>query len=63
VRVVGSSKANLFASCAAGVGALWGPLHGGRNVAVLEMLEAIHKGGMTAEQALALAKDKQSGFR
>ena len=63
VRVVGSSKANLFASCAAGVCALWGPLHGGANVAVLEMLEAIRKGGMTAEQALAHAKDKQSGFK
>ena len=45
VRVVGSSQANLFASCAAAVGALWGPLHGGANVAVLEMLEQIHKGG------------------
>src|SRR5258706_7939889 len=63
VRVVGSSKANLYASCAAGVGALWGPLHGGANVAVLEMLEAIHKGGMSAAEALALAKDKQSGFK
>ncbi|HEX8199867.1 MAG TPA: citrate/2-methylcitrate synthase, partial [Isosphaeraceae bacterium] len=63
VRVVGSSQANLFASCAAGVCALWGPLHGGANVAVLEMLEAIHKGGMSAEQAITLAKDKQSGFK
>jgi citrate synthase len=63
VRVVGSSQANLFASCAAGVCALWGPLHGGANVAVLEMLESIHKGGMSAEQALALARDKQSGFK
>ncbi|MDR3635156.1 MAG: citrate synthase [Isosphaeraceae bacterium] len=63
VRVVGSSRANLFASCAAGVSALWGPLHGGANVAVLEMLEAIHKGGMSAEQTLALAKDKKSGFK
>jgi citrate synthase len=63
VRVVGSSKANLFASIAAGVGALWGPLHGGANVAVLEMLEAIHSGGLSAEQALALARDKQSGFK
>lgn len=63
VRVVGSSKANLYASCAAGVGALWGPLHGGANVAVLEMLEAIHEGGMSAAEALALAKDKQSGFK
>ena len=42
---------------------LWGPLHGGANVAVLEMLEQIHKGGMSAEQALALAKDKSSGFK
>src|SRR3954470_2801114 len=63
VRVVGSSRANLFASCAAGVSALWGPLHGGANVAVLEMLEAIHAGGMSAEQALERAKDKASGFR
>ncbi|WP_422928861.1 citrate synthase [Singulisphaera sp. PoT] len=63
VRVVGSSKANLFASCAAGVSALWGPLHGGANVAVLEMLESIHRGGISAEQALAQAKDKSSGFR
>ncbi len=63
VRVVGSSRANLFASCAAGVSALWGPLHGGANVAVLEMLEQIHSGGLTAEKALELAKDKSSGFR
>jgi citrate synthase len=63
VRVVGSSGANLFASCAAGVCALWGPLHGGANVAVLEMLEAIHEGGMTADQAVEKAKDKSSGFR
>ncbi|MGO9465770.1 MAG: citrate synthase [Isosphaeraceae bacterium] len=63
VRVVGSSRANLFASCAAGVGALWGPLHGWANLAVLEMLEEIHAGGMTAEQALERAKDKHSGFK
>jgi citrate synthase len=63
VRVVGSSRANLFASCSAGVGALWGPLHGGANVAVLEMLEQIHKGGMTAADAVAQAKDKSSGFK
>ena len=63
VRVVGSSRANLFASCAAGVCALWGPLHGGANVAVLEMLETIHHGGMTAADALAKAKDKTSGFK
>src|SRR6185369_10515582 len=63
VRVVGSSQANLFASCAAAVGALWGPLHGGANVAVLEMLEKIYKGGLSADQAIALAKDSKSGFR
>jgi citrate synthase len=63
VRMVGSSRANLFASCAAGVCALWGPLHGGANVAVLEMLETIHHGGMTAAEALARSKDKQSGFK
>ena len=63
VRMVGSSRANLFASCAAGVCSLWGPVHGGANLAVLEMLETIHRGGMTIEQALARAKDKQSGFR
>ena len=63
VRVVGSSKANLFASCSAGISALWGPLHGGANVAVLEMLEAIHKGGITPQKCLEMAKDKNSGFR
>lgn len=63
VRMVGSSRANLFVSCAAGVAALWGPLHGGANVAVLEMLEQIHKGGLTAEQCLKLAQNKESGFR
>ena len=45
VRMVASSQANLFASCAAGVCALWGPLHGGANQAVLEMLEQIHREG------------------
>jgi citrate synthase len=61
--MVGSSRANLFASCAAGVCALWGPLHGGANVAVIEMLEAMYKGGLTPEQCLKMAKDKDSGFR
>lgn len=63
VRMVGSSGANLFSSCAAGVCALWGPLHGGANVAVLEMLDQIHRGGLTAEQCLKLAQDKNSGFK
>jgi len=63
VRVVGSSKANLFASCAAGVGALWGPLHGGANVEVMKMLEQIHSGGMKPEDCIAQAKDKASPFK
>jgi citrate synthase len=63
VRVVGSSGANLFASIAAGVCALWGPLHGGANVAVLEMLDEIHKGGISPEKCIEMAKDKKSTFR
>ena len=63
VRLVGSSGANLFASCAAGVCALWGPLHGGANVAVLDMLEQIHKGDLSVEEYMRLAKDKNSGIR
>ena len=63
VRTVGSAHANLFASCAAGVSALWGPLHGGANVEVLQMLERIHTGGMTPEQCLEAAKDKTNPFR
>ena len=63
VRMVGSSKANLFASCAAGVCALWGPLHGGANVKVLDMLETIHQGRMTPEEYVRLAKDKGSKVR
>jgi citrate synthase len=59
VRMVGSSQANLFASCSAGVSALWGPLHGGANVEVLDMLERIHAGGLTAECAVELAKEKK----
>jgi citrate synthase len=63
VRMVASSRANLFASAAAGVCALWGPLHGGANVAVLEMLEAIHKDGDDGSRFIAAAKDKKSGRR
>jgi len=63
VRVVGSAKANLFTSLGAGVSALWGPLHGGANVEVLEMLGRIHAGGMTAEQCIAKAKDKTDPFK
>jgi citrate synthase len=63
VRMVGSSQANLFASCAAGVCALWGPLHGGANVEVLAMLERIHRGHGTPEEYVRLAKDKASKVR
>ena len=63
VRTVGSAKANLFASCAAGVSALWGPLHGGANVEVMKMLESIRNGGMTPEECLKAAKDKQNPFK
>lgn len=63
VRMVGSSHAGLFASISAGVSALWGPLHGGANQAVLEMLEAIQKDGGDADKYLAKAKDKEDPFR
>jgi citrate synthase len=63
VRMVASSRANLFASAAAGVCALWGPLHGGANQAVLEMLDAIHKTGDDGSKFIAAAKDKNSGKR
>lgn len=63
VRMVGSSGANLFASIASGVCALWGPLHGGANVAVLEMLDAIHKGGLSPQKCIEMAKDKSSNFK
>jgi len=63
VRMVGSSQANLFASCAAGVGALWGPLHGGANVAVLKMLEEIHKGKASPKEFVKQAKKKNSKVR
>ncbi len=61
VRMVASSQANLFASCAAGVCALWGPLHGGANQAVLEMLADIHKSGDDGSKFITAAKDKNSG--
>ena len=63
VRIVGSSHAGLFASISAGVSALWGPLHGGANQAVLEMLEDIQKDGGDADKYLAKAKDKDDPFR
>ena len=63
VRLVGSSEANLFASISTGIAALWGPLHGGANQAVLEMLKQIHNDGGDVQKFVNLAKDKGSGFR
>jgi len=63
VRLVGSSRASAFTAISAGIGALWGPLHGGANQAVIEMLEEIHRSGTSFEKVLAKAKEKNSGFR
>jgi citrate synthase len=63
VRLAGSSKANLFASISAGICALWGPLHGGANQEVVEMLETIQKDGGDVQKFVSLAKDKNSNFR
>ena len=63
VRIVGSSHAGLFASLSAGISALWGPLHGGANQAVIEMLEAIKADGGDTAKYIAKAKDKDDPFR
>ena len=63
VRMVGSSHAGLYASLSAGISALWGPLHGGANQAVLEMLEAIKEDGGDTKKYMAKAKDKSDSFR
>ena len=63
VRIVGSSHAGLFASLSAGISALWGPLHGGANQAVLEMLEGIKEDGGDTKKYMAKAKDKEDPFR
>src|SRR5690606_26050485 len=63
VRIVGSSHAGLFASISAGVSALWGPLHGGANQAVIEMLEEIKADGGDTTKFLDKAKDKDDPFR
>jgi len=63
VRMVGSSQAGLFASISAGVSALWGPLHGGANQAVIEMLEEIEKDGGDTSKFINKAKDKDDSFR
>jgi citrate synthase len=63
VRIAGSSHAGLFVSLASGISALWGPLHGGANQAVLEMLEAIKEDGGDTKKYMAKAKDKNDPFR
>ena len=63
VRMVGSSNANLFASISAGICALWGPLHGGANEAVVLMLEQILADGGDVKKFVDMAKDKKSNFR
>ena len=63
VRMVGSSQANLYASVSAGVSGLWGPLHGGANQAVIEMLERIVADGGNYKKYVEMAKNKESGFR
>jgi len=63
VRIVGSSHAGLFASISAGISALWGPLHGGANQAVVEMLHAIEADGGDTKKYMAKAKDKNDPFR
>ena len=63
VRIVGSSHASLYASVSAGIAALWGPLHGGANQAVIEMLEEIKADGCDVDKYVAKAKDKSDPFR
>ena len=63
VKTVGSAKANIYASLSAGIAALWGPLHGGANQAVVEMLSRIDQEGMSIENVVARAKDKNDPFR
>ncbi|QHS57661.1 citrate synthase [Mucilaginibacter sp. 14171R-50] len=63
VRIVGSSDANLYASISAGISALWGPLHGGANQAVVEMLQKIKEDGGDTDKWIAKAKDKNDPFR
>ena len=63
VRIVGSSHASLYASVSAGVAALWGPLHGGANQAVIEMLEKIKQDGGNVDKYVDKAKDKNDAFR
>jgi citrate synthase len=63
VRLVGSGRVNLYAAISAGIAALWGPLHGGANQAVIEMLSEIQKDGGNFQRAIERAKDKKDPFR
>ena len=63
VRLVGSAQANVFAVVSAGICALWGPLHGGANESVLDMLDEIHRDGGGSQKFIDLAKKKDSGFK
>jgi citrate synthase len=63
VRLVGSARVNLYASVSAGISALWGPLHGGANQAVIEMLESIHATGGDYKKYIERAKDRNDPFR
>ncbi len=63
VRLVGSSMVNLYSSICAGICALWGPLHGGANQEVIDMLKNIQKDGMTPKQCMEAAKDRSNSFR
>lgn len=63
VRMVASSKANMFASCSAGVCALWGPLHGGANVAVIEMLQSIQESDMDVKEYVRKVKNREDGVK
>ncbi len=63
VRLVGSARVNLYASISAGISALWGPLHGGANQAVIEMLHKINSGGHTIDQVIRKARDRNDPFR
>ncbi len=63
VRMVGSARVNLYAAVAAGICALWGPLHGGANQMVIDMLQEIHDSGMTVKTCIERAKAKSNAFR
>ncbi|MEE4608651.1 MAG: citrate synthase [Desulfobacteraceae bacterium] len=63
VRMVGSGRVNLYAAVSAGIAALWGPLHGGANQAVIEMLKKIHRGDESIDRIIQRAKDKSDPFR